>query len=174
LVTKTGSLAAGTTLPFLYKLPAGAASNWIRAVVALGTANAVVTDIGVLGTNSELVVIAYGVKFTAPTFIWFLPAVQLVANQEACVFVANVSTESVSGTIDLYGGNGTLLVTQPITVAAGQTYCLMYTHPKTAFPNNIRAVVSFPTGADAVPDIATFDVRSGNLITLLPFIELKQ
>jgi hypothetical protein len=170
----TMTVEAETTLSVTYKQPAGTASNWVRARVGLGTANAVVTDIGILGTNSELVVIANGVKLPPPAFTELLPAVQLVANQSACVFVSNVSTESVSGSIDIYGGDGALLVPQPITVAAGQTYCLTYTHPKgTSAPNNIRAVVNLPNKGDVISDIATFDVKSGHLIALLPFIELE-
>lgn len=171
LKQRTLSVAAQTTLPVTYKLPAGAASNWIRAVVGLGTANVAVTDIGVINpTTGELVVIARGVQLAAPAFTELLPAVQLVAKQPACVFVANVSTDSVSGSIAIYAGNGTLLETLPITVAAGKTNCLMYT-PRS--PITIRAVVSLPNGGSVVSDLATFDVTSGNLIAILPFIELQ-
>jgi hypothetical protein len=46
--SKTMSLAAGTTPSVKYTAPAGTSTNWIRARVSLGTANAVATDIGVL------------------------------------------------------------------------------------------------------------------------------
>jgi hypothetical protein len=118
------------------------------------------------------VVIADGVELPAMVETELLPAVQLVANQSACVFVANVSTESFSGAIDIYGGTGALLLSKPVTVPAGQTTCLTYTHPKGASPNNIRAVVSLPNGGDVVSDIATVDVTSGHLIAVLPAVQL--
>ena len=170
---KTLTLSANETIAVTYKQPAGTPANWIYARIGLGTANAVVTDAGIFGTNGELVVIADGVIPPAVTTALLLPAVQLVADQKACVFVSNVSTDTVNGAIDVYAGDGSVLIAQPISIPAGQTYCLTYTHPTGAFPIAIRAVVSLPNGGNVVGDMATFDVKSGQLITLLPAIPLS-
>jgi len=169
----TLTLAANESRGFTYKQPAGTPANWVYARIGLGTANAVVTDVGIFGTNGELVVIADGVIPPAVTTALLLPAVQLVADQKACVFVSNVSTDTVNGAIDVYAGDGSVLIAQPISIPAGQTYCLTYTHPTGAFPIAIRAVVSLPNGGNVVGDMATFDVKSGQLITLLPAIPLS-
>jgi hypothetical protein len=116
----------------------------------------------------------YVVRSRAFTLIelQYLPAVQLVADQSAAVKVSNVSTESVEFVVDIYGGNGTLLVSKTETLAAGHTYTLPYKQPAGTASNNIRAVVSLNTAHVVVSDIMTFDKTSGEAIAILPFIEL--
>jgi hypothetical protein len=111
----------------------------------------------------------YVVRSRAFTLIelQYLPAVQLVADQSAAVKVSNVSTESVEFVVDIYGGNGTLLVSKTETLAAGHTYTLPYKQPAGTASNNIRAVVSLNTAHVAVSDIMTFDKTSGEVIAIL-------
>ena len=122
-----------------------------------------------------IVSIGYVVRSRAFTLIemQFLPAVQLVANQRAAVNVSNFSTETVTAVIDIFSGNGTLLVTKTVTIMPGQTFILPYIHPTGTFPANIRASVSLDTANATVSDIAAFDVTSGEVNAILPFIKLQ-
>jgi hypothetical protein len=173
LLTSTPTtIAAGQTFSLPYTHPSGGSPAVIRAVVALSAANSTVSDIGVIDpSNGELVVIADGIVTPSPAGAVFLPAVQLVGGQLAKVNVANVSTENTSGIIAIYNEKGTQLLSRTLELNAGQTYVLKYTHPAAAEPASIRAVVTLPNMGQVVADIATFDVKTGNLVALLPAVQ---
>ena len=104
--------------------------------------------------------------------IQYLPAVQLVASQTAAVSVSNTSTESLEFIVDIYGKNGTLLVSKTGTLAAGQTFSLPYLN--TLSGNRvIRAVASLGTANVAVSDLLTFDKTSGEVIAIAPGVKLQ-
>jgi hypothetical protein len=169
LLTRNMTLDGGNTWALTYKNQ-GTAPLTIRAVIGAGTANATITDGGVVDpTNGELVVIARGGQSQATTSL-LLPAVQLVSNQTAMVNICNVATESVSGTLDIYTGEGTLLLSKPLTIAPGQTFSLPYKHPAGG-PGNIRAEISFPNTGTVTADMATFDVNTGQMVALLPAVQ---
>jgi len=167
------TIAPGQTIILPYVHPAGTTFPLaIRAVIAVNTANAVVSDIGILDpATGELVVIARATDLPTAVETELLPAIQLVANQSAAVNLSNVGTESVEGVLDIYAGDGSVLVSKTVSLAAGQTIILPYKHPAGTFPLAIRAVLTMPNLGFVVSDIATFDVKSGKTIALLPFIE---
>ena len=65
LATKTVTVASGQTSTLKYTHPSGMAPNNIRAVVSLGTANAVVSDITAADvTSGQVIAILPFIKFT--------------------------------------------------------------------------------------------------------------
>ena len=119
---------------------------------------------------AAIVSTGYVIRSRAFTLIEFqyVPAVQLVANQLVNVNVSNVSTESVEIIVDIYAGNGTLLVTKTETLAAGHTFILPYRQPAGTTSNTIREVIGLGTANAAVSDVVTFDKTSGEVIAVAP------
>jgi len=119
---------------------------------------------------AAIVSICYVVRSRAFTLIEFqyLPAVQLVASQLVNVNVSNVTAESVEIIVDIYSGNGTLLVRKTETLAAGHTFILPYLQPSGTKSNTIRAVIGLGTANAAFSDVVTFDKTSGEVIAIAP------
>jgi hypothetical protein len=172
LASTSATITHGQTFSVPYTHPAGGFPGAIRAVVALSAANSTVSDIGVISpSNGELVVIADGVVTPSATGTVLLPAVQLVGGQLAIVNVANLSTENIAGVITIRNETGLELVSRSMEIDAGHTEVFKYTHPAGAEPTSISAVVNLPNMGQVVSDIATFDVKTGNLIALVPAVQ---
>jgi hypothetical protein len=113
--------------------------------------------------------------FTLVELDQYLPAVQLVAGQTAAINVSNLSAKSVSANVQVFGGDGGILVTQDLTLQPGQTIPVIFTNTPAAagVPAGamVRGVVMLPNGGHVVSDIATFDVTTGEIIALLPAVQ---
>jgi hypothetical protein len=93
-----------------------------------------------------------------------------VESQSAAVKVSNVSANNLDVVITTFGDGGHMLAQRNETLAPGATSSLVVIAK--GGPLSFRATVALGSANSAVSDIMTFDETTGQVIAILPFIEL--
>jgi hypothetical protein len=101
----------------------------------------------------------------------YVPAVQLVAFQSAAVNVTNISGNTIGVMITTTNGNGVVLKQKSQAVAPGATFTV--TETAGGLPFRFSTTIALDTAQAAVSDVETFDVNTGQVMTVIPMVELS-
>lgn len=163
VITKTVTVGAGKT--FGIRFQNGKTQSTYSALVSASAASSVISDFQVLATNGETVAVS-------PALLE-LPAVQhtgsarLLPGQAAAVAITNVSTLPATFTVQVFDNVGNVVLTQQGSINADQTLSFQFTN--TAKANvGYHAVISTSAANTLTPNLITFDVASGRLISIVP------
>jgi archaellum component FlaF (FlaF/FlaG flagellin family) len=100
-----------------------------------------------------------------------VPAVQLVAFQSGAVNVTNTSGNDITATITIVNGTGILLKQKTETIVPGATFTV--TVKPGGLPFRFSATVALDTAQAAVADAVTFDINTGQVMAVVPMVELS-
>ena len=163
VVTKTVTVGAGKT--FGIRFQNGKNTTSYSAIVGASAASSVISDFQVLAANGQTVAIS-------PAFLE-LPAVQhtgsarLLPGQAASVAITNVSTIPTTFTVQVFDNVGNIVLTQQGTINADQTLSFPFSNTaKSAV--GYHAVISTSAANTLTPNLLTFDVATGRLISIVP------
>jgi hypothetical protein len=163
VATKTVSLAANNSTTL--QVTNGSVGAYYSAVVQASAATSISSDLQVLASNGEIMVVSLPFVETSAA-VQHGPGVRLIPGQSGTATVTNIGKNPVEATITVYDNSGDTVFNETTAVKSGQTVAYSFSNGGTS-NNGYRAVVSTSNSSTVVSDSITFDKTTGYPIAVV-------